>query len=174
MVLDNDTNIFDKRLIVLFLLKETASKLTLEQIVTLCVDFEDITYIDIYTFIESLLKSGYVKEKIQDNKKYYELTEDGEDVLNELFVLVPGVNWLNIKKMIKGQMNDYNKQYEVGTKFILLGGDEVKVSCYIKDNSDELINLTIYAGNKDNAKKISEKWKQNSDEIYKKIIGLIS
>jgi len=87
---------------------------------------------------------------------------------------VPGVNWLNIKKMVKGQMNDYNKQYEVGTKFIMLGGDELKVSCYIKDNSDELINLTIYAGNTENAKKISEHWKKNADDIYKQIIELMS
>jgi len=72
--LDNDTNIFDKRLIILFLLKETASKLTIEQITSLCGDFEDITYIDIYSFIESLLGSGYIKERIQDEKKYYELT----------------------------------------------------------------------------------------------------
>lgn len=172
--MDNDTNIFDKRLIILFLLKEIKTKLTIDQITNLCGDFEDITYIDIYSFVESLLGSGYILEKIQDDKKYYELTDEGASILNELIVLVPGVNWLNIKKMLKGQLGGYNKQYEVGTKVIMLGGDELKVSCYIKDNTDELINLTIFAGDKENAKRISEHWKKNADEIYKKIIELMS
>lgn len=172
--LDNDTNIFDKKLIVLFLLKETGSNLTIEQMTKLCNEFEDVTYIDICGYVESLLASEYILEKIQDNKKYYELTQTGENILSELIELIPGINWLNIKKTLKSQMIGYSKNYEVGTKIIPVHGDEMKISCYIKDNADELINLTIFAGDKESAKRISEHWSKNADDIYMKIIELMS
>ena len=174
-ILENDTNnIFDKRLIVLFLLKETKSMLTIEQMAKLCNELEDVTYIDICGYVESLLSSRYIVEKIQDNKKYYELTITGENILNELIELVPGINWLNIKKTLREQMEGYSKNYEIGTRIIPVHGDEMKVSCYIRDNSDELINLTIFAGDKENAKRISQHWSQNADDIYMKIIELMS
>ena len=68
------------------------------------------------------------------------------------------------------------KKYDllIGTRIIPVHGDEMKVSCYIRDNSDELINLTIFAGDKDNAKRISQHWAQNADDIYMKIIELMS
>lgn len=172
--MEKETDIFDKRLIILFLLKETDNNLTIEQITSLCGDFEDITYIDIYSYIESLLKAKYIIKKIQDDKIYYQITEDGLNILNELLVLVPGANWLSIKKIIKEQIENYNKNYEIGTKVLMGKGNDLKVSCYIKDNSDELINLTLFAGDTKNAKKISDKWNANADDIYKKIIELMS
>lgn len=172
--MEKETEIFDKKLIVLFLLKETGSNLTLDQMAKLCNELEDITYIDICGYVESLLSSGYIIERIQDNKRFFELTITGENILNELIELVPGINWLNIKKTLKEQMNDYGKDYEVGTKIIPVRGDNLKVSCYIKDNQDELINLTLFAGDKENARRISKHWADNANEIYNKIIELMS
>lgn len=172
--MEKETEIFDKKLIVLFLLKETSSNLTLDQMAKLCNELEDITYIDICGYVESLLSSGYIIERIQDNKRFFELTITGENILNELIELVPGINWLNIKKTLKEQMNDYGKDYEVGTKIIPVRGDNLKVSCYIKDNQDELINLTLFAGDKENARRISKHWADNANEIYNKIIELMS
>lgn len=172
--MEKDTKIFDKRLIVLFLLKETGSNLTLEQMSKLCSELEDITYIDICGYVESLLHSGYIIERIQDNKRFFELTITGENILNELIELIPGINWLNIKKILKKQMTNYGKDYEIGTKIIPVRGDSFKVSCYIKDNLDELINLTLFAGDKENVKKITKHWSENANEIYSKIIELMS
>lgn len=172
--LDTDTDIFDKKLIVLFLLKETASNLTIEQMTKLTNELEDITYIDICDYVESLLKSGYIMERIQDNKRFFELTITGANILNELIELIPGLNWLNITKILKKQMSGYNKNYEVDTKIIPVRGDNFKVSCYIKDNIDELINLTLFVGDKENAKNTIKRWNENADEIYEKIIKLMS
>jgi len=170
----SDTDIFDKRLLILLLLKEINQPLTAEQITNLCSEFEDITYIDVCVFIDSLRNSNYVVEVYEDNKMFYSLTDAGTDILGELIELVPGINLLNIKNVLKNSFEDYKQSYEVDAMILPIKQDEYKVSCYIKDGNDELINLTIYAGDKDNAKKISANWKDNADDLYGKIIELMT
>lgn len=170
----HETDIFDKRLLILLLLKETRQSLSAEQITNLCSEFEDITYIDICVFIDSLLKSGYICEIYENNNVFYTLTETGIDILSELIELVPGVNLLNIKNVLKNSFEDYKQNYEIDAIILPIKEDEYKVNCYIKDGNDELINFTIYAGDKENAKKISANWKQNADDLYGKIIELMT
>ena len=170
----HDTDIFDKRLIILLVLRESKTILNTEQISKLCSEFDDMTYIDICMFIDSLKTSGYIKETYENGKIFYSLTESGSDILSELIELVPGISLLNIKNILKEKMEDYKQAYEVDTIILPIKKDEYKVSCFIKDGNDELINLTIYAGDKDNAKKISHNWKENADELYGKIIDLMT
>ena len=169
-----ETDIFDKRLIVLFVLKESKNPLTTEDISKLCSEFEDITYIDICMFIDSLNTSGYIKEDFEDNKTFYSINESGLEILNELIELIPGISLLNIKNILKDRMNDFKKEYEIDTIAIPIKKDEYKVSCFIKEANDELINLTIYAGDKENAKRISQNFKENTEEIYNKILELMT
>lgn len=169
-----EMDIFDKRLIVLFVLKESKQPLNTEQISKLCSEFDDITYIDVCMFIDSLKNSGYIDEIYQNEKSFYIITEIGLDILSELIELVPGISLLNMKNILKDKMENYKQDYEVDTIILPIKKDEYKVSCFIKDGNDELINLTIYAGDKENAKKISHNWKENADELYGKIIELMT
>ena len=79
-----------------------------------------------------------------------------------------------MKNVLKEKMEDYKQEYEIDTIILPIKKDEYKVSCFIRDGNDELINLTIYAGDKENAKKIANNWKQNADELYGKIIELMT
>ena len=169
-----EMDIFDKRLIVLFVLKESKINLTIEQISKLCSEFEDITYIDICMYIDSLKSSGYIQETYENNKSVYVLTDSGLDILNELIELIPGMSLLNMKNILKEKMDDCKQDYSIDTLILPIKKDEYKVSCYIQDGNDELINLTIYAGDKENAKKISNNWKQNAEVLYSKIIELMT
>ena len=164
----HDTDIFDKRLLILLLLKEVNRPLTAEQISNLCSEFEDITYIDVCVFIDSLKNSNYLVEIYEGNKVFYALTEDGTDILSELIELVPGVNLLNIKNILKNSFEDYKQNYDIDAIILPIKQDEYKVNCYIKDDNDELINFTIYAGDKENAKKISSNWKEKIERRNKK------
>ena len=114
----HDTNIFDKRLLVLLLLKETNQALTAEQITNLSSEFEDITYIDVCVFLDSLKNSGYIYESYENSKVFYSLTESGAEILEELIVLVPGINLLNIKNILKNSFEDYKQNYEIDAIFI--------------------------------------------------------
>lgn len=170
IILSKGIEIFDNKIIVLYILSNSSKPLGLTQIVKLCEEFNDITYFDICAYIDILKQNKYINELIEENNLTYELTELGENVLKELLELIPGLNLHNLKKIIDKNMTDVKKDYSVDTIIIPIKAEEFKVSCYIKDGIDELINITMYAGTKEQAKNISKNWSNNSEEIYTKIL----
>lgn len=174
IILAKDLEIFDNKIIILYIIVNSSKPLDINQIVKLCDEFDDITYIDICAYLDNLKQSKYIDELIQNNNVFYIPTSTGEDVLNELLELIPGVNLHNLKKIIDKNMVDVKKDYSVDTSIIPIKSDEYKVSCFIKDGNCELINITIYAGTKEQAKNISKNWRNNSQEIYTKTLELMT
>ncbi len=170
-----DTNeLFDKKLIILLILNESNTPLSLEQIVKMCSDFESITYFDVCEYVDVLKRTNHIAKTIENSTSYYSLTETGFSTLNELLELVPGISIHTIKKMLYKQMNKIKKGYEINSQILPIKHGEYKISCYIKDGNDELLNITIYAGDVENAKNISDNWKNDANNIYMKIIELMT
>lgn len=169
-----DLELFDNKIIVLYILDTNSKALSIDQIAKFCEDFDDITYFDICAYIEDLKTSNYIKEIIQDGSLLYEITENGILTLRELLELIPGVNLYNIKKIINKNMVKIKTDYSIDTVIIPIKSEEFKVSCYIKDGNDELVNITIYAGNKNQAKNISKNWSENAETIYSKLLEMMT
>ena len=170
-----DLNFLDNKIVVLYVLQNAYPKsLSIDQIVKYLEEFDDITYFDICTYIESLKKSLYILEKEYENIKSYKITDLGSSTLSELLELIPGVDIYNLKKMVNKNTVEINTDYSIGTNIIPLKAEEYKISCYIKDGNDELINITMYAGTKEQAKNISKNWTENSKKIYNKLLELMT
>lgn len=170
-----DLNFLDNKIVVLYVLQSTYPKsLSIDQIVKYLEEFDDITYFDICTYIESLKKSLYVLEEETVGIKCYKITELGSSTLSELLELIPGVDIYNLKKMVNKNTVEINTDYSIGTNIIPLKAEEYKISCYIKDGNDELINITMYAGTKEQARNISKNWTDNSKKIYNTLLTLMT
>ena len=64
---------FDKKFIILLVLDESNSYLSIDQIAKMCSDFEDITYFDICEYIDSLVRrySRFANVEINENNDGY-------------------------------------------------------------------------------------------------------
>lgn len=148
--------------------------LSITQIVKFCEYFDDITYIDVCTYLDNLKSSNYITEQLNEGNILYLPTELGSNTLKELLELVPGVNLYNLKKLINKNVVQVKTDYSIDTNIFPLKSDEYKVSCYIKDGNDEMVNITMYAGTKEQAKNISKNWNENAEEIYTKLLELMT
>jgi hypothetical protein len=174
IILFENLEIFDKRILVLYILDIARKSLTVDQIVSFCSDFDDITYFDICEYLQSLKTNNYIEEYTQDYITLYRLTNQGVLILQELLELIPGVNLYKLKKVLSKNMISVNTEYSIGSTVIPVKSDEYKISCYIKDGNDELLNITIYAGNKDNVREISKNWQENSEKIYGELLKMMT
>ena len=166
--------LFDNKIVILYILDNSSMPLTTDQIAKFCEEFEDITYFDICIYLENLKNNGYITERIEEDNILYTPTKEGVITLHELLELIPGVNLYNLKKMINKNMVEIKTEYSIDTNIIPIKEGEFKVSCYIKDGNDALINITMYAGDKEQAKNISKNWTENSEEIYSKLLELMT
>ena len=166
----NESKIFDSKIIVLYILDIAGKPLSIDQIVKFCEEFDDITYFDICSYIDSLKTSNYIDENLEENTMIYSLNDLGRATLKELLELIPGVNLHNIKKMINKNITKVKTDFSIDTTILPIKADEYKVSCYIKDGNDELINITLYAGSKEQAKNIAKNWDEKAEEIYNQLL----
>lgn len=169
-----ETEIFDNKLIILLIIKESKRPLNIEQISKLCSDFDDITYFDVCLYVDNLKNNGYIDVIVQDEKPFYTLTTQGGNVLDELIELIPGVNLFNVKNLLKNQLSALKQDYEINTIITPIKKEEYKVTCYIKEGTDELISISIYSGDSKNSKRIANHWKDNANTIYSKILELMT
>ena len=166
----NESKIFDSKIIVLYILDIAGKPLSIDQIVKFCEEFDDITYFDICSYIDSLKTSNYIDENLEENTMIYSLNDLGRTTLKEFLELIPGVNLHNIKKMINKNITKVKTDFSIDTTILPIKDDEYKVSCYIKDGNDELINITLYAGSKEQAKNIAKNWDEKAEEIYNQLL----
>lgn len=170
-----DLDIFDNKIIILYILEKNSKALTVEQIAKFCEDFDDITYFDICTYIQELESNGYITESFNDaHQTLYSITNSGLSTLQELLELIPGVNLHNIKKVINKNIVKIKTDYSIDNIVLPVKNDEFKVSCYIKDGNDELVNITMYAANKDQARNITKNWTNSAEEIYEKLLEMMT
>lgn len=170
----NDIKLLDNKILILYVLENTNGPLSIDEIANLCIDFEDISYFDICDYITVLQKEGFVQEVYVNDAAAYEITETGATTLNELLDLIPGISIFNLKKMVQKELVNLKTAYTINTETIPLNHTEYNVSCFIKDRKDELVNITIFAGDKEQARKIVNNWQNNAEEIYTTVLDLLT
>lgn len=169
-----DLELFDNKIIVLYILEKNAKSLSIEQIVKFCEDFEDITYFDICTYIQELKSNNYVTESLSDSGELlYSITPSGLLTLQELLELIPGVNLHNIKKIINKNIVKVKTDFSVDNIVVPLN-DRFKVTCYIKEGSDELVSITMYASDKSQARNITRNWNNDAVGIYERLLDMMT
>ena len=169
-----DLEIFDNKIIILYILEKNSKPLTVEQIAKFCEDFDDITYFDICTYIQELKSNGYIEEiYTQSNGSSYVITASGLSTLQELLELIPGVNLHNIKKIISKNIVKAKTDFSIDNVVVPVN-DAFKVTCTIKEDKDEIVSITMYAANKDHARNITRNWNNNAEEIYDKLLEMMT
>ena len=139
-----DLEIFDNKIIILYILEKNSKPLTVEQIAKFCEDFDDITYFDICTYIQELKSNGYIEEiYTQSNGSSYVITASGLSTLQELLELIPGVNLHNIKKIISKNIVKAKTDFSIDNVVVPVN-DAFKVTCTIKEDKDEVVSITMF------------------------------
>ena len=161
-----DLEIFDNKIIILYILEKNSKPLTVEQIAKFCEDFDDITYFDICTYIQELKSNYYVEEIYTGSGDIASVISASVlSTLQELLELIPGVNLHNIKKIISKNIVKAKTDFSIDNVVVPVKDDAFKVTCTIKEDKDEIVSITMYAANKDNARNITRNWNNNAEEI---------
>lgn len=169
-----DLELFENKIIILYILNNSNMSLTLNQIVKFCEDFDDITYFDICTYIENLLENDYIEKILEDENTLYKITASGECMLKELLEFIPGLDLYNIKKLLNKNIAEIKTDNSIYTTVTPIKSDEYKISCCIKDGNYELINISLYAGHIEQARNISKNWAKDAENIYDKLIDMLT
>ena len=154
----------------------------------------DITESDLYKFImpvnninyfyykqiltdlvDSKLIESYTKDEEDENTKpIYKITSEGKDSLKLTIDVLPGLKKLKADTTLKNELPNITQENSIVTEYIPEDEHSYTVKCKIIENNQTIFEVRTFAGSNEQAKLISENWKNNAYTIYPKLLGLLT
>ena len=172
---DNETIARDKVLI-LYILDTVEKPVTNDALLELVLSIQDINYFYFQQFLLDLLENKYIIQSKEDehSETVYSLTRSGKETLELTKDMIPGILKLKIDNTIKGELGEIEEEVSIVSEFAPGNKDDFIVTCKVVENNRTIFEVSTSAASRDQAKFISDNWKENAIDIYPKIMDLLT
>lgn len=164
------SSVHDVKVLICYLLDKLNRPVTEEQLYEIALDSEVINYFYYTEAMGELLKNKSVTRMEQGDKVYIELTEKGRfgaDYFNE------SIPYYFRKQLLKAAMYYFSRLKRESEADIEIAdtSNGCEVNCVIRDTSFDLMRISLYAPDPDQAKLIKDKILLNPADFYSKVVG---
>jgi DNA-binding PadR family transcriptional regulator len=125
--------------------------------------------------VDFKLVGTYTKdEDSKTARSVYEITSEGKKSLELTIDVLPGLMKLKADTFFKNEFNHIINEDSIVAEYIPENEHSYTVKCKIIENNKTIFEVKTFAGSNENAKQISDNWKQNASTIYPKILNLLT
>lgn len=127
--------------------------------------------------VDSKLVETYTKEENDDDEKtqsIYKISADGKKSLELTIDILPGIKKLRADTILKDELSTITQENSIVTEFVPENEQSYTVKCKIIENNKNIFEIRAFAGSIEQARLISDNWKNNAYSIYPKILNLIT
>ncbi len=167
----NSETLAQKKALILYVLSKLSEPISNDALLKMLISIDNMNYFYFQQFLLDLLENSYI---IKDENELYELTDEGKKALELVKDLIPGITKFKIDNTFKETLGDIKNEVSITTEFIPINEKEYNVECKITENNQVLFKIELFAGTHAQAKKISDNWKKNAEEIYPEILNIIT
>ena len=123
-----------------------------------------------------MLENKYIEIYKENNfsEQIYRLTNAGREALELTKDLIPGIVKLKIDSTIKGEFQDIEEEISIVSEFTPEDDGGFIVTCKIIEHNKTIFEVSTSAVSREQAKQISENWKENAVDIYPSMINLLT
>lgn len=170
---DNQT-LAEGKTLILYTLNKLNKPITNVELLRIISNIKEINYFYLQQFLLDLVNLNYIATYQDDEHWLYEITNEGKNILSLTQDLLPGITKQKVDTSINGILDEIQNKLSISAEYSLEGKNSFSVKCKITESRSNLIEVSILAGSKEQAKLIAENWKDNSLTIYPKIINLLT
>lgn len=172
---DNET-IAENKVLILYILDTVEKPITNDALLELVLSIQDMNYFYFQQFLLDLLENKYITQLQEDefSQIVYALTPSGKDALELTKDMIPGIIKLKIDNTIKGELGEIEEEVSIISEFAPGNKNDFIVTCKVIENSRTIFEVSTSAASREQAKYISDNWKENAINIYPKMIDLLT
>ena len=170
---DNET-LAEKKALILYILDKVSGPITNDALLKLVVNIDNMNYFYFQQFLLDLLENKYIISFNKNNKVFYELTKEGNQALQLVKDIIPGISKFRVDNNFKETLEEIKNEISISSDFIPHSENEYSVNCKITENNQTLFELEVFAGSREQAKAISDNWNNKAEEIYPKILEILT
>ena len=172
---DNET-LAENKVLILYILNKIDRPVNNDELLQLVLSIEDMNYFYFQQFLLDLLENKYIETYKENDfsEQIYRLTNAGKDALELTKDLIPGIVKLKIDSTIKGELQDIEEEISIVSEFIPEDDGGFIVTCKIIEHNKTIFEVSTFAASREQAKVISDNWKENAVDIYPSMINLLT
>lgn len=166
---DNET-LAEGKVIILYILNKLPNPISNEGLYKLVLSINDMNYFYFQQFLLDLTNNKYIEYFNNGIHTIYKITTLGKNVLELTEDILPGI----LKLQIDTGLTTAKTESAVIAEFTPRSENNYVVTCKILENNECCFELKATAPSREQAKKIVSNWENNSNEIYRKILSLLT
>lgn len=170
---NSNDSLAQNKLLILYVLNKVSKPLNSEELLKLVLSITDINYFYFQQFLLDLLENKYIANYNSEGICLYIITDAGKETLELTENIIPGILKLKIDSTFKDELSDIKEELSVVSEFIPESEKEYFVKCKLIENNKPLLDFTLFAGSREQAKSMADNWKENAHEIYPKLFKLM-
>ena len=164
----------ENKVLILYTLKTINREILNNDLFKIVSAVNDINYFYFSDILEDLVTSKLVGTYTKENQKFYEITTEGKTSLELTIDILPGIVKLKADNLFQKELNTIAEERAITAEYIPENEKSYTVKCKIIENNKPVFEVNIFAGSNEQAKHISDNWKNNANTIYPKIIELLN
>lgn len=172
---DNET-LAENKVLILYILDKINSPVSNDELLQLVLSIEDMNYFYFQQFLLDLLENKYIETYQGDkfSEQIYILTDLGKNALELTKDLIPGIIKLKIDSNIKGELQDIEEEVSIVSEFSPEDNGGFIVTCKVIEHNKTIFEVSTFAASREQAKYISDNWKENAINLYPKFMDILT
>ena len=172
MFSDNTEELAQNKLILLYIIENSPHFFDKNELSEYVLEKDYLNFFLIKQYLSELLEGKLIELVKQDGKEKYKILEKGTLALKYFDSKIPQKIREELKEDFEGFSYIQKKERQVLADYFLKENKEYMVNLKLVENEETLFSIYISAPSVTEAEKICEKWKQNTQMIYKDIINM--
>lgn len=165
------SDLAENKLLLLYIFSRINMPMSNTHITHIVLENNLINYFNLQQYLSELVESGFLNDKLESKKHMLSLTAKGSDSLDFFMTRIPEKKKEVIDNYLLEHIDLIKKDIEVGSEYDIQGNDPM-VRLTLKNNSATLMELRLPVESNASAQEISQFWKENYNDIYKKIMSM--
>ncbi|MPQ42654.1 DUF4364 family protein [Clostridium tarantellae] len=170
---DSTLELAENKLLLLYIIKSIKYPISNAQLTDIILENSFINYFMLQQYISELISSEFLKYEEIDSKEFLVLTNKGDKVLFFFKDRISKNKLKLIDDYINAKVESIKKELNICSDYTIDENSSFLVNLKAMENGSVLMDLTISVPSKDEAKSLCSKWKNNSSDIYHKIINAL-
>ena len=133
-----------------------------------------INYFDLQEQMAELENEGFVTYYIEDNDRFYNITDKGTEALGFFKARIPKTVRERLMRAIKIKVKDLKNALSIKANYEKVNDIEYKISLSILEGNFELFGISLSVSEEVMAKKICGAFKNNPQTMYSEFLSVIT
>lgn len=167
---DSET-LAENKVLILYILNSVKEALTNNNLYKIVLAVVDMNYFYFQQFLLDLLEIKYIISFEKEGKQVYQITQKGIETLELTHDILPGIIKLKADMTFENELKETKEQESITAEYTPESENHYTVTCKINENNNCIFQISVFAGSREEAKKIVDNWKENAYRIYPQILN---